>query len=593
LASDFENQEQAVTPLANGDAEAPKVEAPKPEIIKPEATKPEATKNDVVKEAPPKRARAEKHHAEPKNTEPKVPSTDAKVPAAEPKATATEPKAPSAEPVVVADVKPPAPEPAPVVEAKAQAPEVKAPEAKQPDPKPAETAAVPAQQGTPLPGAQQPAGRMFDQRRRAAGNQGPKNGSALDLVELKDMSIQNLNTIAKDLGVQGFAGLRKQELIFKILQVQAEKSGLIFSEGVLECLPDGFGFLRAPEYNYLPGPDDVYVSPSQIRRFDLRTGDTVSGQIRPPKEGERYFALIKVDAINFEPPEEARNKIFFDNLTPLYPQGRLKMETVRDNYSGRVMDLLTPIGKGQRGLIVAAPRTGKTMLLQAIANSVTTNHPEVSLIVLLIDERPEEVTDMQRSVKGEVISSTFDEPASRHVQVAEMVIEKAKRLVEHKKDVVILLDSITRLARAYNTVVPPSGKVLSGGVDSNALQRPKRFFGAARNIEEGGSLTIVASALVDTGSRMDDVIFEEFKGTGNMEIHLDRKLMDKRVFPAIDISKSGTRKEELLQPKEELNRVWVLRKVLNNLSPVESMELLIDKLSKSRSNGEFLASMSG
>jgi transcription termination factor Rho len=421
-----------------------------------------------------------------------------------------------------------------------------------------------------------------------------KNGTpTLDLVELKDMSIQKLNQIAKDMGVIGTAGLRKQELIFKILQMQAEKSGLIFSEGVLECLPDGFGFLRAPEYNYLPGPDDVYVSPSQIRRFDLRTGDTISGQIRPPKEGERYFALIKVDAINFEPPEEARNKIFFDNLTPLYPSSRLRLETSKDGYSGRVMDLLTPIGKGQRGLIVAAPRTGKTMLLQSIANSITTNHPEVTLIVLLIDERPEEVTDMQRSVKGEVISSTFDEPASRHVQVAEMVIEKAKRLVEHKRDVVILLDSITRLARAYNTVVPPSGKVLSGGVDSNALQRPKRFFGAARNIEEGGSLTIVASALIDTGSRMDDVIFEEFKGTGNMEVHLDRKLMDKRVFPAIDITKSGTRKEELLLPKEELNRVWVLRKVLNPLSPVESMELLLDKLNRTRSNAEFLSAMSG
>ncbi|MFZ0864371.1 MAG: transcription termination factor Rho, partial [Candidatus Sulfotelmatobacter sp.] len=356
--------------------------------------------------------------------------------------------------------------------------------------------------------------------------------------------------------------------------------------------PDGFGFLRAPEYNYLPGPDDVYVSPSQIRRFDLRTGDTVSGQIRPPKEGERYFALIKVDAINFEPPEEARNKIFFDNLTPLYPQARLKMETVKDNYSGRVMDLLTPIGKGQRGLIVAAPRTGKTMLLQSIANSVTANHPEVTLIVLLIDERPEEVTDMQRSVKGEVISSTFDEPAARHVQVAEMVIEKAKRLVEHKRDVVILLDSITRLARAYNTIVPPSGKVLSGGVDSNALQRPKRFFGSARNIEEGGSLTIIATALIDTGSRMDDVIFEEFKGTGNSEIILERKLVDKRVFPAIDIQRSGTRKEELLIPKEDLSRIWVLRKVLNPLSPVEAMELLIDKLSKTKTNGEFLSNMS-
>ena len=426
------------------------------------------------------------------------------------------------------------------------------------------------------------------------GQQGQKNGAVtLDLVELKDMSIQALNQIAKDLNVPGAAGLRKQELIFKILQAQAEKSGLIFSEGVLECLPDGFGFLRAPEYNYLPGPDDVYVSPSQIRRFDLRTGDTVSGQIRPPKEGERYFALIKVDAINFETTDESRNKIFFDNLTPLYPDKRLKLETAKDNYSGRVMDLLTPVGKGQRGLIVAPPRTGKTMLLQSLANSITTNHPEINLIVLLIDERPEEVTDMQRSVRGEVISSTFDEPASRHVQVAEMVIEKAKRLVEHKRDVVILLDSITRLARAYNTVVPPSGKVLSGGVDSNALQRPKRFFGAARNIEEGGSLTIVATALVDTGSRMDDVIFEEFKGTGNMEIHLDRKLVDRRVFPAIDINRSGTRKEELLMPREELNRVWVLRKVLNPLSPVESMELLLDKLGRTRSNAEFLAAMSG
>jgi transcription termination factor Rho len=401
-------------------------------------------------------------------------------------------------------------------------------------------------------------------------------GGTLDLAELKDLSIQRLSQVAKELGVTGAAGLRKQDLIFKILQVQAEKSGLIFAEGVLECLPDGFGFLRAPEYNYLPGPDDVYVSPSQIRRFDLRTGDTISGQIRPPKEGERYFALIKVDAINFEPPEESRNKILFDNLTPLYPHNRLRLETVRENHAGRVMDMLTPIGKGQRGLIVAPPRTGKTMLLQAIANSITANHPEVSLIVLLIDERPEEVTDMQRSVKGEVVSSTFDEPASRHVQVAEMVIEKAKRLVEHKRDVVILLDSITRLARAYNAVVPPSGKVLSGGVDSNALQRPKRFFGAARNIEEGGSLTIIATALIDTGSRMDDVIFEEFKGTGNMEAHLDRKMVDKRVFPAIDIHKSGTRKDELLLSKDDLNRVWVLRKVLSPLSPVESIELLLE-----------------
>ena len=446
---------------------------------------------------------------------------------------------------------------------------------------PQSRAAQAAEDGEMLPG---------ELRARAAIQQvGGK--STLNLADLKDMSILNLNQLAKDMGVQGVAGLRKQELIFKILQTQAEKSGLIFSQGVLECLPDGFGFLRAPEYNYLPGPDDVYVSPSQIRRFDLRTGDTVSGQIRPPKEGERYFALIKVDAINFETPEEARNKIFFDNLTPLYPCNRLKMETAKDNYSGRVLDLITPIGKGQRGLSDAAPRTGKTMRLQSIANSSTLNHPDVVLIVLLIDERPEEVTDMQRSVRGEVISSTFDEPASRHVQVAEMVIEKAKRLIEHKKDVVILLDSITRLARAYNTVVPPSGKVLSGGVDSNALQRPKRFFGAARNIEEGGSLTIIASALIDTGSRMDDVIFEEFKGTGNMEIHLDRKLMDKRVFPAVDITKSGTRKEELLLTREELNRVWVLRKVLNPLSPVESMELLLDKLARTKSNGDFLSAM--
>jgi transcription termination factor Rho len=414
----------------------------------------------------------------------------------------------------------------------------------------------------------------------------------MDIAELKEMNIAALTQIAKDLNVVGATGMRKQELIFKILQAQTEKSGLIFSEGVLETLPDGFGFLRAPDYNYLPGPDDIYVSPSQIRKFDLHTGDTVSGQIRPPKDGERYFALIKVEAINFEHPDIARNKIFFDNLTPLYPNQRVKLETTPDNLSARVMDLMVPIGKGQRGLIVSPPRTGKTMLLQTIANSVTHNHPEVILIVLLIDERPEEVTDMQRSVNGEVISSTFDEPATRHVQVAEMVIEKAKRLVEHKRDVVILLDSITRLARAYNTIVPPSGKVLSGGVDSNALQRPKRFFGAARNIEEGGSLTIIATALIDTGSRMDDVIFEEFKGTGNMEVHLERKLVEKRVFPAIDINRSGTRKEELLMPKEELNRVWVLRKVLNALSPVETMELLLDRLSKKKSNSDFLASMS-
>ncbi len=368
----------------------------------------------------------------------------------------------------------------------------------------------------------------------------------LNIGELKEMSIQKLTQIAKDLSVAGATGMRKQDLIFQILKAQTEQSGFIFSEGVLEVLPDGFGFLRAPDYNYLPGPDDIYVSPSQIRKFDLQTGDTVSGQIRPPKEGERYFALIKVEAVNFESPDTARDKLFFENLTPLYPQERLRLETTAENLSARVMDLMTPIGKGQRGLIVAPPRTGKTMLLQSIAQSVTANHPEVFLIVLLIDERPEEVTDMQRSVDGEVISSTFDEPAQRHVQVAEMVIEKAKRLVEHKKDVVILLDSVTRLARAYNTVIPASGKVLSGGLDSNALQKPKRFFGAARNIEEGGSLTIMATALVDTGSRMDDIIFEEFKGTGNMEIHLDRKLVDKRVFPAIDIQKSGTRKEELL-----------------------------------------------
>ena len=547
MASDFENQEPVVNPAGN--------EVPKEHTSKDTKDAKDPAGKDAAaaagKEAKDAKEHKPRHRAEAKQH-------------AEPKA-----DAPPADP----------PPPAALVAGPVAAPAEVASEGKSEVPKSESETARP-----------EPSGRLFDPRRRAGQQQ--NRGNALDLVELKDMNIQALNTIAKDLGVQGFAGIRKQELIFKILQVQAEKSGLIFSEGVLECLPDGFGFLRAPEYNYLPGPDDVYVSPSQIRRFDLRTGDTVSGQIRPPKEGERYFALIKVDAINFEPPEEARNKIFFDNLTPLYPQQRLKMETARDNYPGRVLDLMTPIGKGQRGLIVAAPRTGKTMLLQSIANSITTNHPEVALIVLLIDERPEEVTDMQRSVKGEVISSTFDEPASRHVQVAEMVIEKAKRLVEHKKDVVILLDSITRLARAYNTVVPPSGKVLSGGVDSNALQRPKRFFGAARNIEEGGSLTIVASALIDTGSRMDDVIFEEFKGTGNMEVHLDRKLMDKRVFPAIDITKSGTRKEELLVAKEELNRIFILRRVLNPLSPVESMELLLDRLSKSRSNGEFLASMS-
>ncbi|PYQ24077.1 MAG: transcription termination factor Rho [Acidobacteria bacterium] len=404
----------------------------------------------------------------------------------------------------------------------------------------------------------------------------------MDLAELKEMNITKLAHVAKSLDISGAATMKKQELVFQILRAQAEKEGLIFSEGVLEILPDGFGFLRAPEYCYLPGPDDIYVSPSQIRKFDLRTGDTISGQIRPPKEDERYFALIKVDAVNFEPPDKSKEKIFFDNLTPLYA----------DALSPRILDLMTPLGKGQRALIVAAPRTGKTMLLQAIANAITTNHPEIVLIVLLIDERPEEVTDMQRSVHGEVISSTFDEPADRHVQVAEMVMEKAKRLVEHKKDVVILLDSITRLARAYNTIVPPSGKVLSGGVDSNALQRPKRFFGAARNVEEGGSLTIIASALVETGSRMDDVIFEEFKGTGNAEIVLDRKLTDKRIFPSIDINRSGTRKEELLVPKDELNRAWILRKVLSALSPVEAMELLLERLGKTKSNKDFLESMS-
>ena len=451
-------------------------------------------------------------------------------------------------------------------------------------PPPAETA-PPPQGGQPARGPA--AGRASGTSGRQEG--GGRRGQGLNITELKDMSIQKLTQIAKDLTVAGATGMRKQELIFQILKAQTEQSGFIFSEGVLEVLPDGFGFLRAPDYNYLPGPDDIYVSPSQIRKFDLQTGDTVSGQIRPPKEGERYFALIKVEAVNFEAPDQARDKLFFENLTPLYPQERFGLETTPDNLSARVMDLMTPVGRGQRGLIVAPPRTGKTMLLQNIAQSVAKNHPEVYLIVLLIDERPEEVTDMQRSVNGEVISSTFDEPAQRHVQVAEMVIEKAKRLVEHKKDVLILLDSITRLARAYNAVIPPSGKVLSGGLDSNALQKPKRFFGAARNIEEGGSLTIIATALIDTGSRMDDVIFEEFKGTGNMEIHLDRKLSDKRVFPAIDMQKSGTRKEELLLAREDLNRVWVLRKVLDPLSPVEAMELLLDKMGKTKSNGDFLA----
>jgi transcription termination factor Rho len=420
---------------------------------------------------------------------------------------------------------------------------------------------------------------------------GSVDAKQLDLATLKDMSVTALTAVAKQLEVPGATGLRKQDLIFQILRARTERNGLMFSEGVLETLPDGYGFLRAPDYNYLPGPDDVYVSPSQIRRFDLQTGDTVSGQIRPPREGERYFALVKVDAVNFEPPERKSGRVFFENLTPLYPQEKFSLETTPDNLSARVLDLLVPLGKGQRGLIVAPPRTGKTMLLQSLANSIMANHPEVYLIVLLIDERPEEVTDMQRSVHGEVVSSTFDEPPQRHVQVAEMVIEKAKRLVETGKHVVILLDSVTRLARAYNTVVPASGRVLSGGVDSNALQKPKRFFGAARNIENGGSLTIVATALVDTGSRMDDVIFEEFKGTGNLEIHLDRKLVDRRVFPAIDIQKSGTRKEELLLPKEVLSKVWVLRKVLDPLSAVDAMELLLSKMGKTKGNSEFLAAM--
>ena len=414
----------------------------------------------------------------------------------------------------------------------------------------------------------------------------------MNIEELKSRTISELTNIAKDLKIQGHSGLRKQDLIFRILEAKTEKDGLMFGQGVLEILPDGFGFLRAPTYNYLPGPDDIYVSPSQIRKFDMRTGDTISGQIRPPKDSERYFALLKVEAINFENPEKTKDKILFDNLTPLYPEERIRLETPGGkDYSARVMDLMTPIGKGQRGLIVAPPRTGKTMLLQSIANSVSANYPEIALIVLLIDERPEEVTDMERSVKGEVISSTFDEPAQRHVQVAEMVIEKAKRLVEHKRDVVILLDSITRLARAYNAIVPPSGKVLSGGVDSNALQRPKRFFGAARNLEEGGSLTILATALIDTGSRMDDVIFEEFKGTGNLEIVLDRKLADKRTFPSIDINKSGTRKEELLLPEEDLQRVWLLRKVLLPMGIHDTMDLLLQKIKETKTNAEFLTAM--
>ncbi len=411
------------------------------------------------------------------------------------------------------------------------------------------------------------------------------------LKELKEKKIGELADLAKGLGIENAAGLRKQDLIFSILQKSAEQNQAIYGEGVLECLPDGFGFLRSPDYNYLPGPDDIYVSPSQIRRFNLRTGDTISGQIRPPKDSERYFALLKVERLNMEDPAESKERILFDNLTPLYPDERIVMEYDPTNYSTRIIDMLVPIGKGQRCLIVAPPRAGKTVLLQDLAHAITTNHPEISLIVLLIDERPEEVTDMQRTVKGEVVSSTFDEQASRHVQVAEMVLEKAKRLAEHKRDVVVLLDSITRLARAYNAVVPPSGKILSGGVDSNALHKPKRFFGAARNIEEGGSLTIIATALVDTGSRMDEVIFEEFKGTGNSEIHLDRKLMEKRIFPCLDINKSATRKEELLLDKDLLNRIWILRKVLHPMNPVDAMEFVLDKVARSKTNKEFVGGM--
>ncbi|MEJ2054666.1 MAG: transcription termination factor Rho [Calditrichaceae bacterium] len=413
----------------------------------------------------------------------------------------------------------------------------------------------------------------------------------LDIEELKEKKITELSQIAQDMNISGFSGLKKSELIFRILEEQTAQEGLIFSKGVLEILPDGYGFLRSQNYSYLPGPDDIYISPSQIKRFGLRTGDTVTGQIRPPKDNERFFALLRVEAVNFESPDRARDRNLFDTLTPLYPEDRINMETTRKDYSTRIMNLLTPIGKGQRGLIVAQPRTGKTILLQKIANAITKNHPEVELMVLLIDERPEEVTDMERSVDAEVISSTFDEPAERHVQVADMVLEKAKRLVEYKKDVVILLDSITRLARAHNTVVPHSGKILSGGVDSNALQKPKRFFGAARNVEEGGSLTVMATALIDTGSRMDEVIFEEFKGTGNMELVLDRRLTDRRIFPSIDINKSGTRKEELLLSREELSRIWVLRKLLNEMNIIEGMEFLLEKMAETKNNTDFLRNM--
>ncbi len=427
---------------------------------------------------------------------------------------------------------------------------------------------------------------------QAQAREGHSGVKRMNLKDLKEMKINALTKLARDMNVEGAASMRKQDLIFALLQAQTEQDGFIFADGVLEILPDGFGFLRSPDYNYLPGPDDIYVSPSQIRRFNLRTGDTISGQIRPPKDNERYYAMLKVESVNFEDPEVARDKILFDNLTPLYPTERLKLEYKNDELSTRIIDLLVPIGKGQRALIVSPPRAGKTVLLQNIAKAITTNHKEVALMVLLIDERPEEVTDMQRSVEGEVVSSTFDEPAARHVQVAEMVIEKAKRLVEHGKDVVILLDSITRLARAYNTVVPHSGKILSGGVDSNALHKPKRFFGAARNIEEGGSLTIIATALVDTGSRMDEVIFEEFKGTGNSEMQLDRKLMEKRIFPCLDINRSATRKEELLIASPVLNRVWILRQLLHPLNVVDSMEFLLSKMKSTKSNDEFLESMS-
>jgi transcription termination factor Rho len=413
----------------------------------------------------------------------------------------------------------------------------------------------------------------------------------MDIVELKSKTVSELLDLGEELGIPGLAGLRKQEVIFKILEAKTEKDGFIFAEGVLEILQEGYGFLRSPDYNYLPGPDDIYVSPSQIKRFDLRTGDTISGQVRPPKENEKYFALLKIEAVNFENPEVAKHKVLFDNLTPLYPEKRIKLETASDEVTMRIMDLMVPIGRGQRGLIVSPPKAGKTIILQKLANAITTNHPDMKLIVLLIDERPEEVTDMKRSVKGEVVSSTFDEPADRHVQVADMVLEKSKRLVEHGQHVVILLDSITRLARANNAVVPHSGKILSGGVDSNALQKPKRFFGAARNIEEGGSLTIVATALVETGSRMDEVIFEEFKGTGNMEIVLDRRLSDRRIFPAMDINRSSTRKEELLLPAEDLNKVWILRKFLNEMNSVEAMEFLLDRIRKTKNNGKFLESM--